>query len=491
MRLAAEAVQKWTALAWVRGTVLVSLYRHTQDLVDNWVVGRYMAGQIALFPQRNHYILANAATAMRTLLQQSLMDFGYLNEKAFMVRAAKIADGLVRRVCGRRMDEQKVKRYAREISRWGITGWGRFAQMAGGGKGGYRYPPFREWGKVMQGNRAVNKALEDIPRVATYITARESNYSPRAAADLVNRSFPSYGREIKQPLDDFMRDISMFYPYTRSRTEQVLANIYHYPGRAVVGTHALGSIAEAVARHTGMEHWEQFLTRHGRQSYMGDEFIAVKVPRDDKGEVLAAEPWATLFRSLEPSDAMVQYGGEHYLFINTSLSPWQMTGNLKGFFSRQPGQPIYDILNPPMKAVVDIIAGERPGTVARRFIEPYIPFGRPIMQALSGAGRPQGVGVTPQPVLRRQADLDKAALARKRFWLTKLGGLSVQILSTRDLLENLSYKDWQRLAELREARGLAKPPLIGRALREARQPIARKRWEAVDEWLKRRRREAR
>ena len=65
--------------------------------------------------------------------------------------------------------------------------------------------PFRAQAKLMEVSRELGQVLEDVPRVATYITARENGYSAIEAKRIVDASFVQYMTEIRRPMEDFLR----------------------------------------------------------------------------------------------------------------------------------------------------------------------------------------------------------------------------------------------------------------------------------------------
>lgn len=426
-------------LNWARGNLLMRPAFHVYNAIDNWVVGPWLAGQMFMFGGGNVGPLSNAATAMRTMLRMGIRDFGWISEDAAMRRLKAWSDGrgLVGRILGTG-NQAEVDRWAREVAKMDITEGGMAGVYAAGGRrkqlqGLARVradqpeglaekavrSPVRAMQKAMEVNRRLGVVLEDIPRVATYITARKNGWSMTEAKRLVDASFVDYTPDVRQPLDDLMRKLTLFWPYQRGRTEQVLTDVIRRPwkGGALlsVQARARGDRPEIAGMDvTAMPDLEDgwspsqvHLLRHGLRGkfgYLRGWYMPVSVERDEQGGVTRASVAgiplsARVVQAMIPSPEMERAyalskgrmndglylpgNGRHILFVRTGLSPFEIAATLQAVREGDV-RPLSDMAIPQMQVWRDVQNDysdkpllQKVGKAAvREYVPAYLPGGQ-------------------------------------------------------------------------------------------------------------------
>lgn len=506
----ARIINQAMAVPWARGNLLANVGFHVSNLIDNWVVGRWLAGQILMFAGRNAGALGNAATAWRVMARQALRDFAWITPEEQLGRIATWRRTMLQRIAGGG-DPVALDRWAREISRMNIAKGGMMEAVAGGGAdlsrnavglqriaaargestiGKVAKFPIAANAKVMEVSRELGQVLEDVPRVATYITARQNGFSPVEAKRLVDASFVGYMSEIRKPLDDFFRQTMTFWPYTRQRTEQVLTNFFRHPWQAVA-LHSAGARMRGdrerlgdtplpwSADVNGQEGWtesQQFLFRHGLKGGLGflrGGYVPVRVERDDNGEITG---WAgAVLRRLHVSPEMIDAAsrakvrteggkivpgdGTHYLFMRTHLSPFEIMETMQAMTEKDLSQ-IKDMAIPPIQVFIradqdrrdDSLAGKLAVQTKRQLAQAYLP-GSKLWRLAAG---PRAVKLpksrTELAQIRYQGQVDYERLRadlirRQRF--ARWFGMSFFSVPEDEMMRNLKpreLEEYERLA---------------------------------------------
>jgi hypothetical protein len=265
----------------------------------------------------------------------------------------------------------------------------------------------------MQANRHVGMVLEDIPRVATYITAREKGYSVQEAKRLVDASFVNYRRDISSGFHDFMRSWTMFWPYTFNRSRQMIQAFAARPGMFVqqqalsdrerggaarlstpLGDVPLSLLPDAPQ---GQAKWlpsQRYLFDHalkGRFGYLAGDYEPIFIPRDEQGKI--SGPWAGLLNKVTATDTMEgayallnkNRNGTHYTFMRTGNSIKQLTAALMQLGMAGDIEQVTNLGNPVVQAGLDAVTAARSGqpagvalkrSLTRNVVGAYVPLGR-------------------------------------------------------------------------------------------------------------------
>jgi len=227
-----------------------------------------------------------------------------------------------------------------------------------------------------------------------------------------------------------------------------------------------------------MSRSDRFLAQAGRPSYLGPEFLNLYVPRDESGQITAAWPWGVFFRASDPSPLMKARHGDYFVYLNTNLSPWQMTDQLKGLLTKGDPRVLKDLLIPPFKVVGEWMQGMPLGRAVGREAQSYAPLGSLWIPRVMGVPLPKGAP-TKKALLKYEEALDKAKVDQSRRGWGKMGW-SVQLIPRDKLFDNLSLKDYKQYKALLEEE-LEKPvldlPMGARAEREVLKPVYKEMWQ--------------
>ena len=215
------------ATNYVRGTVLMSPAFHVFNLVDNWVVAPWLGGSAFMLRDKGALTLyGNAGAAARAIVHDAFANWPWLEQEAVAGRLAKWTEGSLGWIGKGHYSEEQIATLARELRENNIIGTGLYGMGASASKV-----------KAMalhNANRQVGQLLEDIPRAATFAAARQRGYSILESKRVVDSMFVNYGHNIRAPFDNLMRETTLFWPYTRVRTEQVLTAFFRRPWRLVL-----------------------------------------------------------------------------------------------------------------------------------------------------------------------------------------------------------------------------------------------------------------
>ena len=458
-------------LSYLRGGLLLSPRFHLTNLVDNWIVAPWLANVARVTGKlTNIGPFRGGMTVLRATYDQALRDFQFIAPEAREVRlaafasrtlraivkgtatveefAADVLHGAAKRPLGQRVsarmtvEDAKVAKYAKEIADLGIAGHGWLSTFSGISNASQ----FGRVGEVLKGsvgsvlrvNRGLGAALEDIPRMATYVAARENGYSMEAALRVVNVSFVDYSNEVKAPIDRLLGNITLYYPYWRGRTEQVLASIYHQPYR-IVEMNALRQRAMGSAYGPGGEIVPP-------QPAKG-EFFGPHMRLLDKGKPIWMHggvlpiPWdfpllSGLTDHLRPSPAMLARDGPSVLYLNLRLSPFEMLDTVKNLLSKRGFEQALEMVLPVARAWRDVATRGVVQGLTEAFGGPGVMIGRMWRS-------PRGTGEKLPSGQRQVTQYDRDVAERKNLAsrISYLTGLGFYTVPAREMYGRLSDAD--------------------------------------------------
>jgi hypothetical protein len=221
------SVNHYLATNYMRGTVLMSPAFHLMNAIDNFAVAPILAGNGLMFRDAKSLgIMGNTGTAMRAIIADAFTNWPWLEQEHAAGRLATWTEKALQKIGGNQLSEQQLAKYAAELRSMDIIGTGLYGMGV--------VPSKSKLLVVHNFNRHLGQLLEDIPRAATYIVSRERGLAPAEAKRVVDSAFVNYGANIRAPLDNMARQVSLFWPYTRVRTEQVLTSFFRRPWRLVL-----------------------------------------------------------------------------------------------------------------------------------------------------------------------------------------------------------------------------------------------------------------
>jgi hypothetical protein len=399
-----------------RGNLLVSPGFHVRNALDNWVGAPLLLGSSLLFHGDALQPIVHAVDAMKTMVGDVLQNWGALPETAAKARLERFENGWFKKVL-RGIPEDRQAMYTRELVREGIDVQGvmrHTGQVATGSKLRRALAAPRDF------NRRLGQTFEAIPRVATYIAAREKGYSGPEAKRLADRAFVNYAHEIKAPIDDLLNQVFLFWPYTRKRAEQTVMAIFRNPAKGAVMGHlrdvAAGGPTTTAIKVPGLPQQDiplgfdvgggasfsprdKYLQDHGlrgRYDYVSRDFVPLALPPRKADGTWDTDPVrAFILDQVYATPKMTAIKGRHMLFVRHALGPLEVLGRLQQAIGYGDASEVGSWLTPPLQIAKEYIF---PETSYRRNADGTMQgahqrIATPMIRTLVAGGIPGGVAV--------------------------------------------------------------------------------------------------
>lgn len=489
-----------------RGNLLVSPGFHVRNALDNWVGAPLLSGLGMIFNGDNLLPIKHGIDAMRVIVDDVLEHWGAVPETAAKRRLQRFEASLPERLLGGLSPEKRAL-YSREIVTQDLDEFGIWRMSGQAAR-----PTDKAWRRVIAVprdlNRRVGQTLEGIPRVATYIAAREKGYAAPEAKRLVDKLFVNYAHEIKAPLDDVLNQVFVFWPYTRKRSEQTIMALLRNPAKGVLmeairdvpaGGHIEANVKvpllpqqdvglsllpgqAALGRDEPFTAKQRYLQSHGlrgRLSYVGRDMLPVALPdRNPDGSWDAAPPVAKMLDWVYASPAMRQLKGRHQLFVRHGLGPLEMLGKMQEAFGYGDASEVGTWLTPPLQIAKEVVfpregarrnpdgsmveAGQRlVDPLVRTAISGGVPGGtllaspaRRFVKGLMGKsqGRPQN---DTQLYFKKQDQL-----RARQAWFS-WGGLTFMVVAEKDMYDSMTDAEKRHYRKLGAATDEADEETLG------------------------------